>query len=418
LTGTVSVPGDKSISHRALILSALAPGAGRITGLNTGTDVLATVSCLRRLGAELQLNTANHKVEVKGFGRAAEPRDVLDAANSGTTLRTLAGVCAGIPGMSVLTGDDTLRRRPMARIVEPLRAMGAVIDGREGGTLPPLYIRGGKLHGIDHRSPIASAQVKTCLLLAGLSAVGPTSVTEPRPSRDHTERMLLAAGVPVAREGTMVTVPGGSLPEPRDWVVPGDLSSAFFLIAAAVLVPGSDLTITGVGLNPTRVGALAVLRAMGADIDWAVDAEEVEPSGTVTVRHSTLTATTIEAVSIPGLLDEVPALALLATQAEGTTEFAGIAELRVKESDRIATMTAGLRALGAHVDAEGDVLRVTGPAPLSGGTVDSQGDHRIALSFAVAALIADSDVRITGWSAVETSFPEFLDLLAGARRKR
>jgi 3-phosphoshikimate 1-carboxyvinyltransferase len=296
--------------------------------------------------------------------------------------------------------------------------MGAVIDGREGGTLPPLYIRGGELQGIDHHSPIASAQVKTCLLLAGLSAAGATSVTEPRPSRDHTERMLLAAGVPIAREGTMVTVPGDSLPEPRDWVVPGDLSSAFFLIAAAVLVPGSDLTITGVGLNPTRVGALAVLRAMGADIDWAVDAEEVEPSGTVTVRHSTLTATTIEAVSIPGLLDEVPALALLATQAEGTTEFAGVAELRVKESDRIATMTAGLRALGANVEAEGDVLRVTGPAPLSGGTVDSQGDHRIALSFAVAALIADSDVRITGWSAVETSFPEFLDLLAGARRGR
>lgn len=415
------MPGDKSISHRALILSALADGRAHLSGLNTGSDVVATAICLRRLGVEVEFRPDKAEAEVEGSGLTGlrEPSDVLDVGNSGTSIRALAGVCAGIEGASVLTGDETLRRRPMLRVVEPLRKMGATIDGREGGRLPPLYVRGGPLRSLHHHSEVASAQVKTCLLLAGLRAGGRTSVTEPRMSRDHTERMLAAAGVEIKREGTTSSVSGGRSPAARDWEIPGDISSAFFLIVAAALVPGSDLTITGVGLNPTRIGGLEVLRDMGADVSWEIaKGEDVEPLGTIRARYSDLKGVSIAADAVPRLLDEVPALAVVATQAEGITEFNGIDELRLKESDRIRTIADGLRSLGVDVDVGPGSLRVEGRRTLSGGTVDAEGDHRVALSFAVASLIATDDVRISGWSAVGTSFPEFLDILAGVRSHR
>lgn len=415
------MPGDKSISHRALILSALAEGRARVSGLNTGSDVVATAVCLRRLGVTLEFRPDKAEAEVEGLGLFGlrEPTDVLDVGNSGTSIRALAGVCAGIEGVSVLTGDETVRRRPMLRVVDPLKEMGARIDGRDGGRLPPLYVRGGPLRSLHHHSEVASAQVKTCLLLAGLRADGRTSITEPRTSRDHTERMLAAAGVEIDREGTTSSVAGGRSPAARDWEVPGDISSAFFLISAAVLVPGSDLTITGVGLNPTRIGGLEVLRDMGAAVSWQIErGEDVEPVGTVRAGYSDLRGVTVAADVIPRALDEVPALAIVATQAEGITEFDGIEELRVKESDRVRTIADGLQALGVDVEVGPGTLRIEGRRSLSGGAVDSHGDHRVALSFAVASLIASDDVRITGWSAVGTSFPEFLDILAGVRSHR
>lgn len=421
LRGSLAVPGDKSISHRALILAALGQGPGRIEGLNTGSDVVATASCLERLNVALELSEDKTEARVEGCGFAglAEASDVLDAGNSGTTLRVLSGVVAAVPGHHVLTGDASLRARPMRRIVEPLRAMGAAIAGRRDGDLAPLAIVGGDLRGVDHRCSVASAQVKSAVLLAGLGAGGRTSVTEPQPSRDHTERMLRAAGVEVTIAGTTASVTGGATIGALERLVPGDISSAFFLIVAAALTPGSDLTIEDVGLNPTRTGALEVLRAMGADISWeVVGGEDDEPFGTVRVVAGTLRGTTVSGALVPRAIDEIPALAVAATQAEGPTRFSGIGELRVKESDRIAALAENLSRLGAKVEATEQELAIEGPTPLVGASVDSRGDHRIALCLAVAGTIARGDVRVAGWRSVDTSFPEFLDLLAEARGRR
>jgi 3-phosphoshikimate 1-carboxyvinyltransferase len=421
LTGSITVPGDKSISHRALIFAALGDGTSRLRGLNAGDDVESTRRCLARLGVTTHRSIEDLSqvvVEGSGWDGLREPDEVLDAGNSGTTMRSLAGLCAAIPGHSVLTGDETLRRRPMLRIVEPLRAMGAQIDGRSGGDLAPLAIRGGLLTGMKHNLRVASAQVKTALVLAGLRASGPSEITEPGPSRDHTERMLGALGAPVRASGRTVSVaPIRSLPA-ADVTVPGDLSSALFLVAAALLVEGSDLEVRDVGLNPSRTGALEILRDMGADLEWTVD-EEVggEPRGTITARYSHLTGSDIAPEVVPRAIDEFPILAVVASQAEGTTRISGAGELRVKESDRIRTTTAGLEALGVRVATTDDGMIVQGPADLGGGEVDAEGDHRIALAFAVAGLVA-GDVRVKGWSAVETSFPEFLDVLGRARGRR
>jgi 3-phosphoshikimate 1-carboxyvinyltransferase len=347
-----------------------------------------------------------------------EAETAIDVGNSGTSIRTLLGVAAGIPGLTVLTGDASIRRRPMLRVVVPLRQMGAVIDGRSNGDLAPLTVRGGELEACDHELSIASAQVKTALLLAGLGAAGTTSVTEPGPSRDHTERMLTAAGADIRVDGRTVAVTGGAELQPGDREVPGDFSSAMFLIAAALLVPDSDLVLEHVGLNPTRTAALEVLDRMGADIDVSHTGGDDEPFGTVRVRHSALRATTIEADIVPRLIDEIPVLAALATQAEGLTEISGARELRVKESDRIAALATGLSSLGAVVEERPDGLSIEGPARLSGGEVESHNDHRIAMSFAVAGLVAEANVKVRGWSCVDTSFPEFLDLLGKAQGSR
>lgn len=416
--GTTRAPGDKSISHRALLVAALARGRSVVRGLNCGRDVLATAGAIRRLGVGCAVDTdaATAVVDSGGGGSLGEPADVIDAGNSGTTLRTALGLCATVPGASALTGDATLRRRPMGRVVLPLRAMGATIDGRAGGDLAPLWVRGGALRGIEWRTPVASAQVKTALLLAGLRADGTTRVVEPGPSRDHTERMLASAGVVLDRDGRSVAVAGGQEVRAGDRGVPGDPSSAAFLLAAATLVEGSEVVIGAVGVNPTRTGALEVLRTMGADIAVGDEAEEGgEPVATVTARAARLRGVEVGGEIVPRLIDEIPILAVVATQARGTTRFTDAGELRVKESDRIEALVTGLRRLGARVEARADGLEVTGPSSLHGGVVDARGDHRIALAFAVAGLATGIDLRIKGWRSVETSFPRWDETVAALR---
>lgn len=350
-----------------------------------------------------------------------EPDGVLDAGNSGTTMRLLAGVAARVPGLTVLTGDETLLVRPMLRVVAPLRQMGARVDGRRNGELAPLAVRGGGLTGLDYHSRVASAQVKSAVLLAGLGAEGITSVTEPAASRDHTERMLHEAGVELDRGDFRVSLTGPQEVGAREWQVPGDVSSALFLVVAAVLRTGSDLTITGVGLNPTRTAALDVLGTMGAAIETGSD-DAVEgpgePVGWIRARHSPLRGARVEGPIVPALIDEIPILAIAATQAEGETVFADAEELRHKESDRVDAMVEGIRALGGEAEATSDGFVVSGPTPLAGGNVDSRGDHRIALAFAVAGLVASDVVRVGGWASTNTSFPEFLELLDSATRSR
>ena len=417
LVGTIEVPGDKSISHRALILGAIASGTSTVSGLNGGEDVSATRRCLAALGARIVSDEAKVTVESEGWPQLGEAEDVLDAGNSGTTLRSLLAVTAATPGAFTLTGDATLRRRPMLRVVSPLRQMGAAIDGRLHGDRAPLFVRGGPLRGIDFESPVPSAQVKSAVLIAGLAAAGRTSVAEPLLSRDHTERMLEAAGVRLERNGTEIAVEGGQRLEPRDWVVPGDFSAASFLVVAALLTPGSELTIDNVGLNPTRTGLLETLREMGGDID-VDDRGGVEPVGSITVRTSQLHGVDVPPERIPSMVDELPILAVAATQAEGDTRIAGAAELRVKESDRIAATKEGLRALRASIDELRDGLLITGPARLEAAEVESRGDHRIALALAVAGIVSGQNVKVRGWSCVNTSFPEFLDVLGKARGRR
>ena len=418
LTGTVRVPGDKSISHRALLVAAIAAGSSRIEGLNTGEDVGATIAAVRALGSPCRMSKDRTQAQVEGCGYSGltEAEDVIDAGNSGTTLRLVAGVCATIPGVSVLTGDESLRRRPMARIALPLRRLGATVDGRRGGELPPLIVRGGSLSGTALETEVASAQVKSALLLAALSAQGITSITEPSLSRDHTERLLEASGVVLGRSHRTVTVDGGQCPAPIELRVPGDISSAIFLLVAATLIPGSDLTVVDVGLNPTRCGALEVLQRMGARLDTEVLREEGgEPVGSVRARASNLQGVQIGGEQIPTLVDEIPALAIAAAHAEGETIVTGAAELRVKESDRIAALVEGLGTLGAQARALPDGIVVEGPAAWSGGDIDERGDHRIALAFALAGVVSGRPVRIKRWETVNTSFPEFWDVVSQAR---
>lgn len=420
MRGTSPVPGDKSMSHRALVFAALAGGTSKVTGLNSGEDVRATATCLEAMGAEVGWGEDGTSATVSGpTAGLAEPSDVLDAGNSGTTIRTLLGVVASVPGLSVLTGDGSIRTRPMLRVVEPLRAMGAEISGRAGGELAPLVVHGAQLSGLKHELRVASAQVKTALLLAGMGASGVTRVVEPGLSRDHTERMLTARGVKLEVASNEVTIAGGQRPEPLDQTVPGDLSSAIFLIVAALLLPGSDLTLTGVGLNPTRTGSLDVLKAMGADLTWEVEDEQGgEPVGTVVARYSSLGGIAIEPRAIPTLIDEIPALVIAASQAEGETVITGASELRVKESDRIETMVDGLRSIGGDIEALPDGMVVRGPTALGSGVIGSKGDHRVAMSFAIAGMVAKGDVKVQGWSAVQTSFPEFVTLVRGLRGRR
>jgi len=411
LRGEVGVPGDKSVSHRAVMLAALADGTSRIDGFLEGADTRATAAIFAQMGVRIQAPSASVRiVHGAGIDGLRAPAGVLDCGNAGTGMRLLAGLLAAQPFDSVLAGDASLSRRPMDRVIEPLARMGAVIDAQEGG-LPPLRIRGGRaLRGIEFDSPVASAQVKSAVLLAGLQAQGVTSVREPHPTRDYTERMLSAFGVDIDFSPGRARLRGGQRMRATGIAVPADFSSAAFFIVAATLVPGSELRLRSVGLNPRRTGLLAALRMMGADIvEEGRASRGGEPVADLVVRHAPLRGIAVPAELVPDMIDEFPALAVAAACARGTTVISGAAELRVKESDRIAAMAAGLRALGAEVAERADGAVIEGGA-LAGGAVESLGDHRIAMAFAVAGQLADGEVAIADVANVATSFPGFDEL--------
>ncbi|HEV2438454.1 MAG TPA: 3-phosphoshikimate 1-carboxyvinyltransferase [bacterium] len=411
LRGDVRVPGDKSISHRAVLLGALARGTTPVDGFLRAEDCLATVRCVRALGVEV--DDDGDRLTVHG-GALRQPGDALDVGNSGTTIRLLAGILAGQPFRSTLTGDASIRRRPMDRIAEPLRRMGARITGRDRGRLAPLTVEGGGLRAIAYATPVASAQVKSAILLAALFADGETAVTEPSQSRDHTERMLAGFGVPVVREGLTVRLRGPAAPAAAPVRVPGDISSAAFFLVAAAMVPGSVVTVRDVGLNPTRTGVLDVLRAMGAAVDIQNARDDGgEPAGDVTVRAASLRGTTIGGDLVPRLIDELPVLAVAASVADGETVIKDAAELRVKESDRIAALARELGAIGARVEAQPDGLAIRGVPRLRGGRAASGGDHRVAMALAVAGLRAADPVTVDDTDCIRTSFPGFEETLRG-----
>ena len=403
LRGRLRVPGDKSISHRALLLAARAKGTSRISGLSNGADVAATLRAVETFGAEVTVEGTAVLVDGGGLH---EPATVVDVGNSGTGIRLMAGWAAGIDGLTVLYGDESIARRPMGRVTEPLRRMGARIDGRDGGRLPPLTIRGGGLQGIDYSLPVPSAQVKGAVLLAGLSAEGPTTVREALPTRAHTEQMLSACGADVEVDGGVVTVRPGEL-SPARFDIPGDPSQAAFWVVAACIVPGSDLTVERVYVGPQRASFIDVLRRMGAEIEL-LDLDTVDTVADIHARFSPLSGTEVGGSEIPGLIDEIPILSVAAAYAEGTTTFRDAAELKVKESDRIASMVGALTSVGVEAEGRDDGLAVNGQGrPVAGGRVDSAGDHRVAMAFAIAALAATGPVKIDGWEAVATSYPGF-----------
>lgn len=415
LRGNLRVPGDKSVSHRAIMLGALAEGTTRISGFLEGEDTRATARVFEQLGVRIETPSASerivHGVGLHGLVGSSNP---LDCGNAGTGMRLLAGVLAGQAFDSVLVGDASLSKRPMRRVTEPLSQMGAVIGSQEGG-LPPLRIRGGaSLHGIDYASPVASAQVKSALLLAGLYAHGETSVHEPHPTRDYTERMLAAFGWPIEFSPGHARLCGGHRLVATDIAVPADFSSAAFFMVAASIVPGSEIRLEAVGMNPRRTGLLTALRRMGADIREGNASEQGgEPVADLLVRYAPLRGIDIGGDLAPDMIDEFPALFVAAACAQGNTTIRDAAELRVKESDRIATMAQGLRALGIEVQEHPDGATIV-PGPIGAGTVDSHGDHRIAMSFAVAAQRAAGEVRVADIANVATSFPGFESLAASA----
>ena len=417
LRGELCVPGDKSISHRSVMFGALADGKTEAENFLTGADCLSTIACFRKMGIEIEQNGTSVKINGKGLHGLTRPNGVLDAGNSGTTVRLLSGILSGQSFDSVLTGDTSIQKRPMKRVITPLSMMNARIDSINGNGCAPLSIQSSTLTGIHYLSPVASAQVKSCVLLAGLYADGPTSVTEPAVSRNHSELMLRYFGADVKTEGITSTI----LPNPhligQKVEVPGDISSAAYFIAAALLVPGSEVLLKNVGTNPTRDGMLRVCRAMGADIELLnVRSDGAEPCADLLVRSSSLHGTVIEGDLIPTLIDEIPILAVLAAFAEGTTIIRDAAELKVKESDRIAVMTENLTRMGCEVDPTEDGMIIHGGKPLHGAVIDPHLDHRIAMSFAVAALAADGQTEIQDADCVRISYPAFyedLDSLCG-----
>ncbi len=411
--GNIAVPGDKSISHRAFLLAGLARGRSRLSGLNTGEDCSRTRVALEQLGARHSRDGSAWLVD--GLDGPPSRKDYdIDCGNSGTSLRVLCGALARFAIRARYSGDESLSRRPVARVVEPLRLMGARVSARENDRLPPLVVEGGSLHAIDYATPVPSAQVKSCVLLAGLGAEGRTVVRESRLSRDHTERLLPHWGVVVERGDGFSSVAGGMELHGADFDVPRDPSAALFWVVAALLVPGAEVTLPNVGLNPTRTGALEVLRRMGADIAVEEEAGGVEPRGTIRVRGgSALRGADIGEEEVPGLIDELPALAVAQAWADGDSMVRGASELKVKESDRIEATAAALRALGGEIEttADGWVIRGRAGRPFEGGKVESHGDHRIVMSFAVAALAAREDVWIEDIGSILTSDPTFLGTL-------
>ncbi len=416
LEGAVTPPGDKSISHRAALLNAIADGNATVTNFCVGDDRASMLGCLRGLGVRIERRGDGESerfiVEGRGKGGLAEPEDALYSGNSGTTMRLVSGLLAAQPFFSVITGDDSLRKRPMRRILTPLEMMGAAVMGRGGGSLAPLAFRGGNLRGIEYPMPVASAQLKSCVLIAGLFADGETAVVQPAESRDHTERMMGAMGADVRKDGLRIAVRPSEL-SPMDIRVPSDISGAAFWLAAGAAHPNARVAVRGVGINPSRTGVLDVLREMGANIRVEnVREDGDEPSADLIAESSDLRGIDIGGDIIPRVIDELPVLAFAASQAAGITTVRDAAELRVKESDRIAATAAGLSAMGAKVRETADGMAIEGGAKLAGAEVRSFGDHRIAMTLAVAALAADGETAIDGADAADVSYPAFWDALA------
>ncbi len=416
LRGEVLAPADKSISHRAALFGAMSSGTARIANYLHAEDTTSTLNAVRALGAEVSREGEDVVVRGVGLGGAREPDAPIDVGNAGTLMRLLPGWLAAQDGRTfALDGDGSIRRRPVDRIAEPLARMGAVIEPTDG-RFPPLQVRGTALSAITYVLPVASAQVKSCVLLAGLGADGTTTVTEPAPSRDHTERMLAGAGVAVTRRGADVSVSRASALDAQDITVPGDLSSAAFIITAAVLIGGSRVIVRDVGVNWTRIGFLRILERMGARVEGELEpvpaagdpVAAAEPMSDLEVRCGPLRATVVEAEEVPLAIDELPLVALLGCHAEGETVVRGARELRVKESDRIAGVVDGLRALGANIEATEDGFVVTGGTQLRGGTIDARGDHRMAMLGAVAGMASREGVRVIGMEAAAVSYPGFL----------
>ena len=409
LHGELTVPGDKSISHRAVMFGSLAKGTTKITHFLEGADCLSTISCFRKMGIDIENNNGEILVHGKGLRGLSSPTDILDVGNSGTTTRLISGILAGQNFVSELTGDDSIQSRPMKRIMTPLLSMGADITSIKGNNCVPLRIAGHPLKAIHYDSPVASAQVKSCVLLAGMYSDGVTSVTEPVLSRNHTEIMLNYFGAQVTSEGTTASI----VPEPslhaREITVPGDISSAAYFIAAGLLVPGSEILLKNVGINPTRDGLLRVCKDMGADITMLNVNMDGEPTADLLVRTSSLHGTTVGGEIIPTLIDEIPMIAVMAAFAEGTTIIKDAKELKVKESDRILVMAENLSRMGADITPTEDGMIIHGGKPLHGAVIDSYLDHRVAMSFAIAGLLCDGPLSIKGGDCVKISYPEFYE---------
>lgn len=409
LHGEITVPGDKSISHRAVMFGSLAKGTTRIIHFLEGADCLSTISCFRKMGIDIENNNGEILVHGKGLRGLSSPTDILDVGNSGTTTRLISGILAGQNFVSELTGDNSIQSRPMKRIMTPLLSMGADITSIKGNNCVPLRIAGHPLKAIHYDSPVASAQVKSCVLLAGMYSDGVTSVTEPVLSRNHTEIMLNYFGAQVTSEGTTASI----VPEPslhaREITVPGDISSAAYFIAAGLLVPGSEILLKNVGINPTRDGLLRVCKDMGADITMLNVNMDGELTADLLVRTSSLHGTTVGGEIIPTLIDEIPMIAVMAAFAEGTTIIKDAKELKVKESDRILVMAENLSRMGADITPTDDGMIIHGGKPLHGAVIDSYLDHRVAMSFAIAGLLCDGPLSIKGGDCVKISYPEFYE---------
>ncbi len=411
LKGVIDIPGDKSISHRALIFASMATGISKIENLSTAADCMSTISCLHSLGVKIEKQAdSTFMVEGKGRFGFTQQSNILDAGNSGTTIRLLSGLLAGLPFESTITGDKSLQKRPMKRIIDPLSQMGAKIFAGDNNK-PPISIKGQKLTPIFYTMPVASAQVKTAIMIAGLLCDGTTTIIEKYQSRDHTERMFKYLGASISTAFPKIEIRGGQLTS-ADIFVPGDISSAIFFVVAALLVKNSNIKLKNVGLNPTRTGCLTALKKMGANISITPDEiRNEELLGTIEVSSSDLKAINIGAEDIPSMIDEIPILALAATQAKGKTIILGAEELRFKESDRLKAITDGLKRLGASIIEKSDGLEIDGPTPLIGAETESYGDHRLAMTMAVAGLIAKGETKINNFEAVNISFPEFMNNL-------
>ena len=412
LHGSLRVPGDKSISHRSIMFGAMAKGKTTVRGFLQGDDCLSTISCFQKLGVDIQVNETNVIITSEGMDNWKEPAEILDTGNSGTTTRLMLGILAGANVHAVLVGDESIAKRPMKRVIEPLRQMGAQISGRDGGQFTPLAVQGSKLSSIDYTMPVASAQVKSAILLAGLRANGLTTVRESEVSRDHTERMLAQFGAEITSENGVVRLQGGQSLTGTHVEVPGDISSAAFFLVAGAIAKESTIRLEHVGLNPTRSGIIDVLNMMGARLEVELhESTDEEPIGAVTINSSNLKGVEIGGSLIPRLIDEIPIIALLATQAHGTTVIKDAEELKVKETDRIVAVVQELKKLGADIEATEDGMIIRGPVSLTGGKLKSYGDHRIGMMAAIASVISTGPIEIEDASCIAVSYPNFFDHL-------